>query len=446
MRKFVLFLLFVICISLTGYSQTGKRVTRIYYRSGYRILDTMYRDNYVVLQRFVRLIENARRANEIDSVEVRSYASPDGSTVMNRRLAQLRADSLVAYLLRHTKLPEEMFKVHADGVGWGLLREMVAQSDMQHREEVLGILDNTPEWVYDEEGHIVDGVKKQLMDLQGGKPYFYMREHFFPDLRSCSAVSLYVKEGAQTLQDELAKELDVKESRRKAREAAETERQATEEKAAAAQAAEAKREAERRTAEEAAKKAAETTPASAAEEEKKPTPWQRLAVKTNLLYDAALMPSLEVEYRINERWSVNLEGEIAWWKNNSKHKYYQLAMISPEGRYWFKTKSLWHGHYVGAFVGGGWYDLENGKRGYQGEGVMAGATYGYMFPVTRTLSFEAGVGVGYLRAKYEEYLPEAGGHYLYQQTSKTNYFGPLKLKFALVWRLGDFLNKKGGMQ
>lgn len=421
-------------------------MTRIYYRSGYRILDTMYRDNYVVLQRFVRLIENARRANEIDSVEVRSYASPDGSTVMNRRLAQLRADSLVAYLLRHTKLPEEMFKVHADGVGWGLLREMVAQSDMQHREEVLGILDNTPEWVYDEEGHIVDGVKKQLMDLQGGKPYFYMREHFFPDLRSCSAVSLYVKEGAQTLQDELAKELDVKESRRKAREAAETERQATEEKAAAAQAAEAKREAERRTAEEAAKKAAETTPASAAEEEKKPTPWQRLAVKTNLLYDAALMPSLEVEYRINERWSVNLEGEIAWWKNNSKHKYYQLAMISPEGRYWFKTKSLWHGHYVGAFVGGGWYDLENGKRGYQGEGVMAGATYGYMFPVTRTLSFEAGVGVGYLRAKYEEYLPEAGGHYLYQQTSKTNYFGPLKLKFALVWRLGDFLNKKGGMQ
>lgn len=38
----------------------------------------------------------------------------------------------------------------------------------------------------------------------------------------------------------------------------------------------------------------------------------QLVLKTNLLYDAALMPSLEVEYLINDRWSVNLEGEMAW--------------------------------------------------------------------------------------------------------------------------------------
>ena len=107
----------------------------------------------------------------------------------------------------------------------------------------------------------------------------------------------------------------------------------------------------------------------------------QLVLKTNLLYDAALMPSLEVEYLINDRWSVNLEGEMAWWKNNHKHKYYQLATISPEGRYWFKAKRPWHGHYVGLFGGFSWYDLENGKDGYKGEAVMAGLSYGYMFPV-----------------------------------------------------------------
>ena len=96
---------------------------------------------------------------------------------------------------------------------------------------------------------------------------------------------------------------------------------------------------------------------------------QRLAVKTNLLYDAILMPSLEVEYRIADRWTVNLEGDMAWWNNDGKHKCYQVATISPEGRWWFGQKqgSPWHGHYLGVFGGFTWYDLENGKEGYQGE-------------------------------------------------------------------------------
>lgn len=176
---------------------------------------------------------------------------------------------------------------------------------------------------------------------------------------------------------------------------------------------------------------------------------QRLAIKTNLLYDAILMPSLEVEYRIADRWTVNLEGEMAWWKNDGKHRYYQVATISPEGRWWFGQKqgSPWHGHYLGVFGGFTWYDLENGKEGYQGEAEMVGVSYGYMFPIGRRLSLEAGIGVGYMHSKYEVYdpIPYLGGtHYVYRQTSKLDYFGPLKLKLTLVWRLWDTDKKKGG--
>lgn len=170
------------------------------------------------------------------------------------------------------------------------------------------------------------------------------------------------------------------------------------------------------------------------------TPW---SVKTNLLYDAVLMPSLEVEYRFNERWSVSVEGTMAWWHNNGNHKYYQLATISPEVRYWFKPQGQRKGHYIGLFAGGGWYDLENGGTGYKGEGEFAGISYGYMFPVGRYFSFEAGIGVGYMHTNYEEYTP-LDGHYVYQQTSKLDYFGPLKLKFAWVWNVGEWLEKKGG--
>lgn len=170
-----------------------------------------------------------------------------------------------------------------------------------------------------------------------------------------------------------------------------------------------------------------------------PTPW---SIKTNLVYDAVLMPSLEVAYRFNERWSAGVEGNMAWWHNNPKHKYYQLATIVPEARYWFKPQGNRRGHYLGLFFGGGWYDLENGGRGYKGEGIMTGLSYGYMFPVGRYFAFEAGIGVGFMHTWYEEYLP-IDGHYVYQQSSRLNYFGPLKLKFAWVWNIGKWMEKGG---
>ena len=169
------------------------------------------------------------------------------------------------------------------------------------------------------------------------------------------------------------------------------------------------------------------------------TPW---SVKSNLMYDALLMPSLEVEYRFSEQWSVAVEGNMAWWYNDGKHRYYQLATIIPEARWWFRPQGNRKGHYLGLFGGGGWYDLENGEKGYRGEGGMVGISYGYQFPIGRHFAFEAGIGVGFMTTKYDEYLP-LDGHYVYQQTNRTNYFGPLKLKFAFVWNIGRGAEKGG---
>ena len=166
------------------------------------------------------------------------------------------------------------------------------------------------------------------------------------------------------------------------------------------------------------------------------------ALKTNLLYDILLSPSIEVEYRFAPHLSAHADFAIAWWSKKSKHKYYQLAQLSPEVRYWFNSKQNWKGHYMGAFVGAGHYDLENGKDGYKGEFTMAGLSYGYMFPIGRYLSLDAGIGMGYLSTTYEEYLP-IEGHYVYQQKSRTSYVGPVKARLALVWHLGRKLAKGG---
>ena len=110
----------------------------------------------------------------------------------NEQLAARRAEELKAYLVREGNVPPHLIEHHAEGVAWNMLREQVVASDMAGRNEVLDILDHTPLWIYDDKGHIVDGRKKQLMDLQKGKPYNYMLEHFFPDLRNSVNITLYL--------------------------------------------------------------------------------------------------------------------------------------------------------------------------------------------------------------------------------------------------------------
>ena len=213
----------------------------------------------------------------------------------------------------------------------------------------------------------------------------------------------------------------------------------------AAQEAAEREAAERAAAEKARQEAARETPVVTPVPVAEPEPG-RLAIKTNLLYDLLLLPTLEMEYRFNDKWSLNLEGSLAWWRiDGGVNKYYDLWIISPEARYWFKTRAPWHGHHASVFVGGGAYDLENGKEGYKGEFFMTGLAYGFMFPVKgcKSLHMEANIGIGYMYSEHEEYLP-IDGHYVYQETGRTNYFGPLKAKFSLVWILNWW--KKGGKQ
>lgn len=458
-------LLLVFCLLVSPLLHAGESVVdsaRIYYRLGYRYVDTSLRGNGEVLKNLCAKIEKALQEDLLEKVVIYSYTSPDGTHKANLTLAARRMDSLESWLLRNTPLPETMLETNSGGIAWGLLRDAVSKSEMQYKKEVLQILDNTPVWVFDSNGKVIGSRKKELMDLKGGVPYRYMYEHLFPDLRSSIAIMLYVRtSGPQTEEERepaasektspAAPEKDMvttvpEESVIPATEKSEA--VAPDEKATAVipekdMVTTVPEESAIPAAEESETVAPDEKTTAAVPEQERYEPLHRLALKTNIIYDLALMPSLEVEYMINERWSVNAEGEVAWWKNNGKHKYYQIATLSPEVRYWFKTKKRWHGHYVGLFGGGSWYDLENGKRGYKGEFWKAGLSYGYMFPIGRSLSFEAGLGLGFLRTWYEEYLP-IDGHYVYQQSSRTNWIGPVKLKFTLVWRLWDENRSKRG--
>ena len=193
MKKILSFLLAGILFTGNIYSQEAVDSMKIFYRRGYRHVDLSFRDNRAQLTRFLATVEEALKNDRVEKLVIRSYASPDGAAQANEQLAARRAEELKAYLVREGHIPSALIEHHAEGLAWTILREQVAASDMEARDEVLDIIDHTPLWVYNDRGEIVDSRKKQLMDLRGGRPYRYMLENFFPDLRNSSNTVLYLR-------------------------------------------------------------------------------------------------------------------------------------------------------------------------------------------------------------------------------------------------------------
>ena len=192
--KKILFIGLLFVLAGTGvWSQEVSDSVRIHYRRGYRGVDPDYHNNRSELERFIRTLRREQESARLERVVICSWTSPDGVTRYNELLAGRRADSLKSWLVRHAQIPGELVSVRGEGIGWGVLRQLVAVSDMLYKDEVLHILDNTPVWIRDSHGKIVDGRKKQLMDLRGGQPYNYMMENIFPEVRSSLSTICYRK-------------------------------------------------------------------------------------------------------------------------------------------------------------------------------------------------------------------------------------------------------------
>jgi hypothetical protein len=49
----------------------------------------------------------------------------------------------------------------------------------------------------------------------------------------------------------------------------------------------------------------------------------RFALKTNLLYDAVIVPNIGLEVALFNHYSVSVDWMYTWFKNDSRHRYWQ---------------------------------------------------------------------------------------------------------------------------
>ena len=173
-------------------------------------------------------------------------------------------------------------------------------------------------------------------------------------------------------------------------------------------------------------------------------------IKTNMLYDVALVPNIGAEFYLGKNFSVVGNWMYSWWKSDKVAWYWRTYGGDLGVRYWFgkaaKEKPL-TGHHVGLYGQIITYDFELGGRGYLGDKWTygGGIEYGYSLPVAERLNIDFNLGLGYLGGEYKEYLP-IDGHYVWQVTKRRQYLGPTKAEISLVWLIGrgNVNKEKGG--
>lgn len=129
------------------------------------------------------LINNDPNA-KLKHIMIAGYASPEGALSFNTKLAENRALA-VKKLFQSiiSDLDDGVFEIYNGREDWGGLREKVENSTMPEKRAVLEIIDS-----YSMEQEIR---KTKLKQLDGGAPYRYMLENFYPDLRCAGYVQVY---------------------------------------------------------------------------------------------------------------------------------------------------------------------------------------------------------------------------------------------------------------
>lgn len=406
MKKDLFKILFFICcflsVSLRVNAQE-KRPTVLYFRFDKAVVDSGYMDNIYSLRHLDEVFSDTIRTLLIDSINILSFASPDGKCLYNKQLTERRSFAVKGYLLRkYPYLNEDCIHSCPQGENWNKLRRLiVADKQLPAREEVLRIIDNTPD---------NDRCKVLLRNLHKGVPYRYIQGRLSQYLRNAAVCVVWLRaDSLSTLPGPVNPCTAIVD-----------------------------------------KPQVMLNPVSVVKESfitKRPL----FALKTNLLFDAAMMPNIEIEVPIGNCWSINAEYMFPWWVFDSDRYCMQILMGGLEGRYWLSSRKkrqqseVLTGHFFGLYAGGGKYDLQWDDNGYQGEFfIAAGISYGWATRIANNLRLEFNIGIGLLRTDYRHY--HARDNYqtlLWQENGRYTWFGPTKAKISFVWLLNHKV-KKGG--
>lgn len=106
-----------------------------------------YRRNAVELGKIEATIDSVRNDRDvtITSVWLKGYASPESPYEHNKKLAIGRTDALKAYIQQLYHFGKDIISTDYEPEDWVGLRRYVEQSDIEHKQEILALIDSDRE-------------------------------------------------------------------------------------------------------------------------------------------------------------------------------------------------------------------------------------------------------------------------------------------------------------
>lgn len=364
---------------------------------------------------------------ELLRVIVSGSASPDGLWGNNIALSKARTDNAARFVSKVMGVPAYKIEKKDLMEDWSGLQEMVRESELPHKEEVLEII-RTKTW----------GERKTaLRQMYGGSVWAILEDHYFPLMR-CVKISLVFKgelkqpaEKAPVPMESTKPQVDTV----YVRDTVYVMREIIRETGSSCP-------------------EMDETYSTAYERKVWDTPWM-MGVKTNLAYDAVAMPSFGIEVQLARHLSLDLQGWGTWYNMFvPSDENARFVGVSPELRWWFGDDMMKKGSFIGLHGNLAWFRMQwkNGMLYQNGPKSIvdgdfdaalspepvwsAGVTYGYSLGFGRSKAWgvEFVIGAGYMALKQNVAELDPLGQWQLKEHQNINGFGITKLGVNLTYR------------
>lgn len=340
---------------------------------------------------YIELIkqEVSRGANKLELV---GFASPEGTTAVNRSISKKRLDTARDYLSKQTGIPVDSITLSDAGEDWtGLTKAVESSYDGADREEALRVLHDSP--------LSQDAKENTLKKLDGGRTWQSWINDQMTDLRriEVKCVTVQTEPEKPEIPDIIENEIDIPQEEIEV-EGVDVEIEPTDITVETIEMPE--------------------EPVVVEPVGKYPRPV--LGVYTNLLYDAATAFNLGLEIPLGRHLTINADAiytDMPFY-GNGNHMGLKIGELGAH--YYFNDEGPGlKGWFVTANAGGGFYDLATRNKRAEGSLFYLSGGAGYSFqlgPESSHWRLMLSAEMGPMRTPYKYYeTNEAGTLYLKRQ-------------------------------
>lgn len=159
--------------SVKTYSLTGRAF--VDFPVNLMVIYPEYRNNTVELGKIIATIDSVRNDRDITvkSLSIKGFASPESPYSNNTRLAKGRTAALKEYVLNHYHFRDDFIRTSYEPEDWEGLRAFVETSGLEHRTEILSLIDSDME---------PDAKELRIKTAYPGE-YRFLLTHVYPALR-----------------------------------------------------------------------------------------------------------------------------------------------------------------------------------------------------------------------------------------------------------------------